>query len=186
MEFKVLVLDQSYQPIKVITWMRAITLVLSGKAELIEDGDIFNIRSADKTFELRSIIRIFTSVVNKKINFVPFTRHNIFLRDQWTCQYCGIRNRTSELNWDHVIPRSRGGPTSWENIVTACYPCNTRKADRLPEEADMRLLSKPQKPKNVSVLLIKLKSSNSVPSSWKIYLDPKSFAYWHLQLQEDP
>ena len=184
MELKILVLDQGYQPIKIITWMRAVTLVLAGKAELIEEGDVYDIRSANKTFKLRSIIRVFKNIAQKKLNFVPFTRHNIFLRDGWKCQYCFHKFKSSELNWDHVIPRSRGWGTTWDNIVTACYPCNAKKANKTPEEAGMLLATKPQKPKNISILLIRLKNNDKIPQSWKTFLDPASFAYWHLELRE--
>ena len=111
---------------------------------------------------------------------VKFTRHNIFERDHNTCQYCGKRFDRRELNLDHVIPRDRGGTTTWENIVCACVPCNTRKANRTPPEAGIHLIRKPKRPKwrpfvNVSLGVV-------THESWKHFLD---LAYWNVELGED-
>jgi 5-methylcytosine-specific restriction endonuclease McrA len=181
----ILVLDQSYQPIKIVSWMKAITLVLSGKAELVETEETIPIHSIDQTFQLTTIIRIFKSIAHSKKRDVSFTRHNIFLRDHWKCQYCYKQFKTHQLNWDHVVPRSRGGSTSWENIVTACYPCNTRKADRTPEEAGLKIFKKPIKPKATIQMNIRMKGPAKIPESWKTYLDPISFAYWHSELNQN-
>lgn len=178
----ILVLDQSYQPIKIVSWMKAITLVLSGKAELVETEDMIPIHSVNQTFQLSSIIRIFKNIVHTKSTHISFTRHNIFLRDQWKCQYCHKQLKTHQLNWDHVLPRSRGGATVWENIVAACYPCNTKKADRTPEEAGMKLLKRPSKPRFTVQMSVRMRGPTKVPESWKTYLDPVSFAYWHSEL----
>ena len=182
MRGNILVLDQSYQPIKVVSWMKAITLVVSGKAELVETEDTINIHSVSQTFQLSTIIRIFKNVVNARKRDVSFTRYNIFLRDHWRCQYCTKHFKTNQLSWDHVTPKSRGGLTTWENIVTACHPCNTKKAARTPEEARMKLLRKPVKPKSTIQMSIRLKDPTKVPESWKLFLDPTSFTYWHSEL----
>jgi 5-methylcytosine-specific restriction endonuclease McrA len=184
MSWRVLVLDQGYEPVKVISWQRAITLVLSGKAEIVEDGDPFNIHTATQTFSFKTIIRQLKSVYRKRKQKIPFTRHNIFLRDNWTCQYCGkIKKNAKSLTWDHVMPRSRGGETSWTNIVTACFPCNQFKANRTPEQAGLKLLHKPFVPKETIALTVKLNLPYSVPESWKTYIDPQSYAYWHVELE---
>jgi 5-methylcytosine-specific restriction endonuclease McrA len=108
---------------------------------------------------------------------VKFTRHNIFERDKNTCQYCGKHFDKKDLNLDHVIPRDRGGATTWENIVCSCIPCNTRKGNRLPREAGMKLLKKPARPKWRPFLHITFDAK--VHESWRHFID---FAYWNVEL----
>lgn len=108
---------------------------------------------------------------------VKFTRHNVFERDKNTCQYCGKVFDREGLNLDHVLPRDRGGQTTWENIVCSCIPCNTRKGNRLPHQAGMQLIRKPKRPKwrpfvNITV-------TNQPHESWKHFLD---LAYWNVEL----
>ena len=186
MNWRVLVLDQGYEPVKIVDWTRAMTLVLSGKAEFVDEADIYSIRSSSATFYLTSIIRVLAQIAHRKRKGIPFTQHNIFMRDRWTCQYCGTVKKANQLNWDHVFPKSRGGKSTWENIVSACYPCNQKKADRTPEEARMKLLKKPSKPPQTTAFTIRMKGQvANVPESWKTYLDPASFAYWHVELQSE-
>ena len=111
---------------------------------------------------------------------VRFTRHNIFERDQNTCQYCGNTFDRSELNLDHVVPRDQGGPTTWENIVCSCIECNTHKANRTPAEAGMRLIRKPKRPKWRPFLQITL--GLQYHESWKHFVD---IAYWNVELGEE-
>jgi 5-methylcytosine-specific restriction endonuclease McrA len=108
---------------------------------------------------------------------VKFTRHNVFERDSNTCQYCGQFFSRDSLNLDHVLPRDRGGQTTWENIVCSCIPCNTRKGNRLPHEAGMALVRKPKRPKWRPFLHISL--STHPHESWKHFLD---IAYWNVEL----
>ncbi len=109
---------------------------------------------------------------------VKFNRRNIFARDTNRCQYCGRRFGTSELSLDHVIPRSQSGPTTWENIATCCIACNVRKGGRTPEQANMKLLAKPSKPKRSPVVNVRL--SDKRYASWKQFLDE---AYWTVELK---
>ena len=109
---------------------------------------------------------------------VKLNRRNLFARDQNRCQYCGKKFPSSELSLDHVIPRSQGGPNTWENIVCACVRCNVRKGGRTPEQAQMRLISPARKPRRSPILTIKL--SDSRYASWKQFLD---FAYWNVELK---
>ena len=111
---------------------------------------------------------------------VKFTRHNIFERDQNTCQYCGQVFDRSELNLDHVTPRDRGGPTTWENIVCSCIACNTRKSNRTPNEAGMNLVRKPKRPKWRPFVQINFTLHRH--DSWKHFVD---LAYWNVELGED-
>lgn len=110
---------------------------------------------------------------------VKFTRHNIFERDKSTCQYCGVKFDRKDLNLDHVYPRDRGGTTNWENVVCSCIPCNTKKGNRLPAEAGMRLLQAPKKPKWRP--FIHFTFGNQHHESWKHFID---VAYWNVELGE--
>ena len=111
---------------------------------------------------------------------VKFTRHNIFERDKNTCQYCGRVFDRKDLNLDHVIPRDRGGPTTWENIVCSCIECNTQKANRTPQEAGLRLIRKPKRPKWRP--FVQINFSLHRHDSWKHFID---LAYWNVELGED-
>jgi len=106
---------------------------------------------------------------------VKFTRRNIYARDGHLCQYCGQAFRTEELNLDHVMPRSRGGRSTWENVVCSCIDCNTRKGARTPAEAGMRLVRKPTKPRVLPEIL------SMHHESWKHFVDA---AYWNVELDE--
>jgi 5-methylcytosine-specific restriction endonuclease McrA len=109
---------------------------------------------------------------------IRFNRRNIFARDTNRCQYCGKKFPTSELSLDHVIPRSRGGETNWENVVCSCVKCNVRKGGRTPQEANMHLIKQPVKPKRSPLLSVKL--GNPKYQSWKSFLDS---AYWSVDLK---
>ncbi len=110
---------------------------------------------------------------------VKFNRRNIYARDRGRCQYCGERFSTSELSLDHVLPRSLGGKTTWDNIVCCCVACNVRKGGRTPERAGMRLIAKPVKPKRSPIIHLRLTSARY--ASWKQFLDA---AYWNVELKE--
>ena len=139
-----LLLNATYEPIKVIPWQKALTLMLMGKAELLEVHETV-VRSATDQFYLPSVLRLVRRVrVPKKP--VQFSRTNIYRRDDYQCQYCGDHFAPAALTFDHVMPRSRGGETSWLNIVTACQECNRAKGDRTPHEAHMPLLKAPKEP----------------------------------------
>jgi 5-methylcytosine-specific restriction endonuclease McrA len=181
--WKVLVLDSGMEPVQVVSWTRAMSLLFSGKAEIVEEREDVEIRSTSRSFKLPSIIRQFNNIVRKRKAGIPFTRHNIFLRDQYICQYCGKAKTTKQLTWDHVVPRCQGGQTVWNNIVTACFTCNQTKAGRTPEQAGMALRTKPRKPNATVPVTIRLKGPPSkFPESWRAYLDPQSFAYWNVEL----
>jgi 5-methylcytosine-specific restriction endonuclease McrA len=135
---RVLVLNQNYEPLNVCTVRRAFVLVDRGKAEIMEDGRGY-IHSVYLSFPIPSVIRLICLIHRPRL-----TRRDAFLRDRYTCQYCG--KHTRELTLDHVIPRHRGGHHDWENVVAACKACNHRKAGRSPEEARMRLIRQPFRP----------------------------------------
>ena len=138
----VLVLNQSYEPLAVCRARRAVVLIFEGKAEMLEDG-LGYIHSISETFPLPSVIRL-AQMVKRPRRQRKMSRFEIFNRDKYTCQYCGIKTRN--LTLDHVIPRYRGGQHTWENVVSACVACNRHKAGRTPQEANMKLIKTPAPP----------------------------------------
>ena len=163
---QVLVLNASYEPLNVCSVRRAHVLVFKGKAEVLEKHEL-PLRSATDTFARPHVIRLVTYVRVPRAAQRKISRRALFARDQWSCVYCGTSG--GRLTLDHVVPRSRGGDSVWENIVTACAPCNLRKGDRLPEEAAMILRHPPRPP--APVLFIRLAVRSGLPLSWKPYLD---------------
>lgn len=138
----VLVLNQNYQPLNVCNARRALVLLVMGKAELMQNGR-GDIHSISQTFPVPSIIRLLR-IVKRPLMRRRLSRLAVFHRDSFTCQYCGTR--TKALTLDHIVPRSRGGAHAWENVVSACIPCNHRKAGATPAEANMRPLRLPKPP----------------------------------------
>ncbi len=145
----VLVLNQSYEPLTICQTRRAIVLMYRGKAEMLENGAGF-IHSATRTFPLPSVIRL-GYMVRRPYRQRKLTRFEIFNRDRHRCQYCGKEAR--QLTLDHVLPRFRGGQHTWENVVSACMPCNRHKAGRTPREAGMALNRTPNHPKGMAFLI---------------------------------
>jgi 5-methylcytosine-specific restriction endonuclease McrA len=161
---RVLVLNSSYEPLNVCTVRRAIVLVLKDKAEMLETGRR-SLHSESLTVPHPVVIRLVTYVrVPRDSNRRRITRRAVFARDSWTCQYCG---RTSHLTVDHVLPRSRGGLSVWENIVTSCAPCNRRKGNRTPKEIDMHPRRKPKAPGPTVFIRV---AAPVVPPAWQQYL----------------
>ena len=157
---KVLVLNTTFLPINICSWRRAVVLLFKGKADGLENGN----RSINSGKYIIPLVIKLKEYVPLPYNGVVFTRKNVFLRDNYTCQYCG---RTGNLTIDHIIPRSKGGEDVWENVVTCCVRCNNKKGDRLPEEEGMKLLGTPYKPP--SGLYLQITRQTSVPKSWFSY-----------------
>lgn len=186
-----LILNQHYRPHEIVDWKDAVTRMFAGKLEVIVQYDevIAHIdRQTLATFkELRIALRqvIGTDVesfdmkvpavvvlrrkLSKMKSGIKFSKINVCLRDDFRCQYCGTKLPMSQLNYDHVLPRSKGGKTDWRNIVAACYPCNDKKGNMLLEESGMTLLSVPVKPKvlpmNEPYIDIK-----KAPPEWESYI----------------
>ncbi len=137
---QVLVLNASYEPLNITTWRRAMVMMLKGKAESLEEDPNRKIR---QNTMLPTVIRL-RQFVHVPFRELPLTRRHILQRDNNCCQYCGYRGE--KLSLDHVIPRSRGGTDTWENVTTACLPCNVIKGNRTPQEAGMPLKQMPHKP----------------------------------------
>jgi 5-methylcytosine-specific restriction endonuclease McrA len=172
---QVLLLNISYEPLKVINWKKAINLLCLGKVEVLEEYNR-EIHSVSFTIRLPSVVRLLKMVKRNK-SPVKFSRQNIYARDRYRCQYCGKRYPSEELTYDHVLPKSRGGRTEWNNIVTCCIECNRKKGGRSPREAHMRLVRKPGRPTWVPAIRITI-GFREVPQSWRDYL------YWNIELVE--
>ncbi len=168
-----LLLSAGYEPITVVSWQRAIRLLTLGKVEVLVEYDR-NVRSPTLVIKMPAVVRLLR-VFRRHRQPVKFSRVNIYARDGYRCQYCGVKLPIADLTFDHVVPRARGGRTTWENIVTACVPCNARKSDRTPEQAGMRLRKKPVRPSWVPAMTLRL-STRSIPDAWQDYL------YWTGEL----
>lgn len=196
----VLVLNRLWQAVNVIAAKRAFSLLAAGHASVVyeEDADFrifdlmdwvdfsqFNppLSEMEMVHTVRHSIRVPKIILLTLFDKVPkkelkLTRKNVFDRDKYQCQYCGKKLPSEELNLDHVIPRHYGGKTTWENIVCSCVKCNSRKANRLPHEASMRLTRKPAKPQWRPVISIAARGKKHV--EWKHFID---VAYWNVELE---
>jgi 5-methylcytosine-specific restriction endonuclease McrA len=157
-----LLLNATYEPLKVVHWQKAMTLWCQGKVEVISVYDR-EVRSVSFSFKLPSVIR--------------FSRANIYARDDHSCQYCGEVFPTAELTFDHVVPVAQGGRKDWENIVTCCISCNRKKGGRTPSEARMHLIRVPRRPEKAPAIRITVGLKNA-PDSWRDYF------YWNMELDE--
>jgi 5-methylcytosine-specific restriction endonuclease McrA len=205
LEASVLVLNKLFMAVHVISVRRAFILLCKELAEVVsqEDGQFATydfqtwreiseyrlknfqfheedddwVRTASTQIQVPRVIRLLDYEKVPR-HAVKFNRRNIFARDNNQCQFCGKRFPTTELSLDHVVPRSQGGLSSWDNIVCACIDCNVRKGGRTPKQAHMSLIRKPEKPKRSPLLNLKLSSKKY--HSWKTFLDN---AYWSVELK---
>jgi 5-methylcytosine-specific restriction endonuclease McrA len=160
---KVLVLNASYEPLNITSWRRAVVLLLKNKAEQVEH----NGKYVCADFPLPTVIRLryYVHLPHKEISL---TRRNILNRDDHTCQYCGYSGE--DLTLDHVMPRSRGGPDTWENMVTACVKCNVKKGNRTPTEARMSLRQNPRRPYSSLYFEVNKHVQNGGHQEWRKYM----------------
>lgn len=147
---QVLVLNATYEPVSIISVKRAIVLLLKEKAELIEAAEAY-LRAESFSMPRPLVIRLVYYVKIPRRMSLPVTRRTVLARDHYTCQYCGEMPPHQLLTLDHVVPRSCGGKTTWENVVAACQKCNGRKGNRTPIEANMRLIVEPARPRYLAV-----------------------------------
>ena len=173
---RTLLLSQGYEPIKIIPWQRAMTLLTLDKVEVVEEYDA-EIRATSIIVKVPAVVRL-RKAFRRFVKPVKFSRVNIYARDGHRCQYCGTKCSIDQLTYDHVIPRSRGGRTTWENIVSCCYACNAKKANRTPAEAKMVLRSTPVRPAWLPAVQIRV-STQSVPDAWRDYV------YWAGEIDHD-
>ena len=160
----VLVLNATYEPLNVTSVWRACSLILARKAEVLEAHPGRAIRSPSTSLPHPLVIRLVAYVRVPRFTSRRITRRALFARDGNACQYCGSGAR---LTLDHVVPRSRGGASAWDNVVTACAPCNLRKGDRLPHEAGMALARPPRPPHPDLFLTL---GTRTIPAAWEPYL----------------
>jgi 5-methylcytosine-specific restriction endonuclease McrA len=159
---QVLVLNQNYEPLNICNAKRALVMVITGKAEILElDGLVLH--TIDQGYRAPSVIRLATLIKRPRPQ-VKLTRREVFIRDNFTCQYCG--RQTRELTIDHVIPKSRHGAHTWENLVSACKECNHRKGGKTVQEARMRLLHEPYRPRAGAYYTIQRKISHDLREEW--------------------
>jgi 5-methylcytosine-specific restriction endonuclease McrA len=163
--YPVLVLNQGFEPLTVCRARRAVLLIFQGKAEMVENGAGF-FHSVSTSVPIPSVIRL-EQLVRKPRRRRKLTRFEIFNRDHYTCQYCGLQSH--DLTLDHVMPRFRGGQHTWENVVSACAPCNRRKAGKTPQEANMKLAKTPAPPKGNNFFVVPYRHLRQ-RSEWQKYL----------------
>jgi 5-methylcytosine-specific restriction endonuclease McrA len=164
---RTLLLTPWMDPHRVIPWERAVVLVVLGKVDVLEEYDEA-IRAPSLELRTPAVVRL-RKAGRANRHAVRFSRINVYTRDGFRCQYCGERREMRELNYDHVVPRVRGGKTVWENIVTSCYPCNDRKGSRTLAEAGMTLLRKPFKPSSLPVTPVLRVARSEMPDVWLPY-----------------
>ncbi len=161
----VLLLNHNFEPLALCSVRRAIVLVWSGKAEVIRQSRQ-SIRTVSRRYAVPEVIRLLMFVKISRGFNIPLTRRNIMRRDGQVCQYCG--RSEANMTIDHIIPRSQGGRDTWENMVCACSLCNSRKGNRPPERAGMRLLRTPRKPNVMSILFA---AKEPLAEAWRTYLN---------------
>lgn len=161
---KTLLLNASYEPLRVVSWQRAVTMLCLGKVEVVRSYDV-RLRAVSWSVEMPAVIRLLSFVRRRRVR-IALSRRNVFVRDGHTCQYCGSRLAPRDLTCDHVIPRSQGGGMAWDNVVTACGPCNRKKGGRTPEQAHMALRRAPRRPQYLPVLVTLNVATRSVPEAW--------------------
>jgi 5-methylcytosine-specific restriction endonuclease McrA len=173
---RTLLLTQGYEPIQIISWQRAVTLLALAKVDVVAEYDT-EIRATSLVVKVPAVVRL-RKAFHRYAKPVKFSRVNIYARDRYRCQYCGAKCGIDELTYDHVIPRSKGGHTTWENIVSACYACNRHKANRTPAEAGMKLRATPARPTWMPSVQIRV-STRSVPDAWRDYV------YWTGEIDNE-
>jgi 5-methylcytosine-specific restriction endonuclease McrA len=163
---QVLVLNATYEPLNVVSIRRAVLLLVKEKAEVVEATEA-RLRSERMSLRVPLVIRLVYFVRIPRRFSLPLSRGTVMARDHYACQYCGDQPGKAKLTIDHVMPRSRGGETSWKNVIAACGVCNRRKGNRTPEEAHMPLLSQPSRPRYLAVTLL---AGPRTPEVWGKYM----------------
>lgn len=196
LDARVLVLNRSFQPVAVTRVARAFGLLYSGTARVLDEqfrtfdfeswAELAAEHGDDVIRTPRLVIKVPRVLVLQAYDRLPrsrvrFSRQNVYLRDRFTCQYCGKRFPRHRLNLDHVVPRSQGGRTTWENVVCSCVRCNLIKGGRTPEQAGMRLLREPRRPSWTSLTPL----LGKIPyQEWMPFLDPVAASYWNTELED--
>jgi 5-methylcytosine-specific restriction endonuclease McrA len=164
-----LVLTAAMVPHKIYVWHKSVCAALSGDVDVLEEYEDETISGPSLSIQNPAVLRIRKSMVKTKKR-ACFSRGNVYSYYGHRCQYCGVRFKARDLNYDHVMPRHRGGPTDWNNVVPSCYSCNERKGGRTPEEAGMKLLRLPSQPSSLPIVGV-IALPRHVPEIWLPYLE---------------
>lgn len=164
---RTLLLNSSYEPLRTLSWQRAMTLDFQDRVDVVEYYQI-GVRTPSDRFPVPAVIRLrqYLRIGRRKVHM---SRKNVFIRDSWTCQYCGCGGNTRTLTIDHVMPRSRGGGNTWDNVVAACGKCNHRKGAKTPREAGMPLRTDPEVP-DLLEWHRRASPGGNAPAEWQAYL----------------
>lgn len=167
---KVLALGHTYEPIGILPWQKAVNLIFSGKVYCLSEY-AEKINSPTFSMNVPSVI-VFKSGKRTKVNSARFSRKNVWVRDEGKCQYCGVKVSPDDYTLDHVIPKKRGGSTSWLNVVTCCYSCNQRKGDKPLDQTGMKLLKPVIKPSSLPYFqdMQFYAATSTIPEDWKYWL----------------
>ncbi len=164
----VLKLNATYEPLEIVSWKDAITMLVAGKVEVIEEYDEY-VHTVNFGIRIPAVIRLLYFVKQKiRRRRIKCCKANIFARDNYTCQYCGKKLHAFDLTIDHVVPKSRGGKFEWENVVTCCQECNSIKGFNTLDEVRMKLIKEPKEPLWLSYFRFCIKTK--APSAWSNYL----------------
>ncbi len=165
----ILVLTPWMEPHRIAPWQAVVGDLFSNKFDVLEEYDevLYTSPSTGVTIKMPAVVRLKKAIAQHKKG-IKFSRINVFTRDDFKCMYCSTKKPMKELNYDHVVPRHKGGKTVWENIATACYPCNDRKGGRTPLEAGMKLRKIPYRPKTLP-MTVPFLSVKRVPEEWLFY-----------------
>lgn len=170
----------SYEPLGTCTWRRAVTLWYLGKISVEAEFDA-EVNSVSFTMKTPAVIRYLQNPGFGRRR-IRMSRENIYLRDGGICQYCGNKVSRGAATFDHVIPRAQGGTSDWGNLTLACYGCNKKKAARTPEEAGMKLRSKPARPTKIAEVWSITADPDNTPPQWTEYL--RNFGYWNAEVEK--
>lgn len=171
MERQTLVLNASYEIMKIVHWKKAVVWFFNNKIDIIEEyGE--HIRTPSIKMKIPAVVK-YRKLINPKYRSLKFSRVNVYARDNFSCQYCTHKLAQSKLTLDHIIPKSRGGPSSWLNCVACCIGCNVKKADRTPKEAGMKLMHEPRQPNQTEAFALALRLKTvTIPDVWRNYSLP--------------
>ncbi len=165
----VLLLNSSFEPIRILSWERAMVLWFCDKVDILEFHNL-HIKTAKNLLQLPSVLKLKKYIYPKHLRKVRFCRENIYLRDEYSCQYCGVKLSFKELTLDHVIPLSNNGPRNWSNLVSCCRGCNQKKANKTLHEAGMKLRSEPKTPRWLPNFEMD-PNQNEFPEIWLEYFE---------------
>lgn len=164
---RTLLLNASYEPLRIISWQRAVTLLFLGKVEIVHEYDS-PVRAVSLAINMPCVVRLlkYVKIGRRK---PPLTKLNLLARDNYQCQYCSTRLDPRDWSVDHVVPRSQGGGTHWRNVVACCHQCNRKKGGRTPQQARMKLLKEVVEPAWLPIISVSF--HKNLPTAWLMFLE---------------